>query len=139
MTLKKPVIKPIYTPKATAPGGHYAQAVNVGELIFVSGQLGFQPGTSDPIVGTIEEQTQCCLANLKQILLAANSDLDHVIKTTVYISDVAHWPLVNRVYADIFGEHKPARAIVPCNKLHHGFDVEIDAIAIPVTGGEERQ
>ena len=97
--------------------------------IFVSGQLGFKPGSSELVVGSIEEQTQHCLNNLEQILLAANIDLNHVIKTTIYISDVEYWPQVNRVYADIFGDHKPARAIVPCNKLHHGFDVEIEAIA----------
>ncbi len=119
----------ITTDKATAPGGHYSQAVECNNLIYVSGQLGFKPGSSDPVVGTVEEQTTNCLLNLEQILLAANSDLKHVIKTTIYISDVELWPTVNRIYAGIFADHKPARAIVPCNKLHHGFDVEIEAIA----------
>ena len=124
------VLTPINTDCATAPGGHYSQAMAFGDTIFVSGQLGFKPGSSQPVVGSIEEQTQHCLNNLEQILLAANTDLNHVIKTTIYISDVEYWPQVNRVYADMFSDHKPARAIVPCNKLHHGFDVEIEAIAI---------
>ena len=122
-------IIPVETSDATAPGGHYSQAVIVNDLIFVSGQLGFKPGSSEPIVGTIEEQTKNCLANVEQILLSSKSGLEGVIKTTIYISDVALWPEVNRVYADYFGDHRPARAIVPCNKLHYGFDVEIEAIA----------
>ena len=123
-------ITSIITDKATAPGGHYSQAVECNNLIFVSGQLGFKPGTNNPIAISVEEQTKNCLLNIEQILLAANSNLMNVIKTTIYISDVELWPTVNAIYADIFGDHKPARAIVPCNKLHHGFDVEIEAIAI---------
>lgn len=122
-------IKSISTDRATTPGGHYSQAVAFQGLIFVSGQLGFKPGTSNPVVGTIDEQTRNCLNNVKEILLASNSDLDHIIKVTIYVSDVAHWPEVNRVYAEFFPNHKPARAIVPCNLLHHGFNVEIEAIA----------
>jgi len=129
MTGKSHCIKAIDTPNAAPVGGHYSQAVTFGDFIFISGQLGFKPGTSDLDVGTIEEQIRYCLGNLEQILLAAHSDLNRVIKTTLYISDVEHWPLVNQVYAQVFGEHKPARAIVPCNTLHHGFDVEIEAIA----------
>lgn len=129
MLISTESITPVNTDAATAPGGHYTQAVSFQNLIFVSGQLGFKPGSSEPVVGSVEQQTRYCLANLEQILLAANANLDRVIKTTIYISDVAHWPLVNGVYAEVFGDHKPARAIVPCNKLHHGFDVEIEAIA----------
>ena len=125
-------INPVITKHATAAGGHYSQAVTYQELIFVSGQLGFKPGSSEPVVGSVEEQTRHCLANLEQILLAADSSLGRVIKATIYISDVELWPLVNHVYAEVFGDHKPARAIVPCNKLHHGFDVEIEAIATSI-------
>ena len=132
MTIQSTHLTPIATDKATAPGGHYSQAVAFGDLIYISGQLGFKPGSTEPVVGTVEQQTQHCLDNLKQILLAANSDLNHVIKTTVYISNVAYWPRVNQLYAEVFGDHKPARAIVPCNLLHHGFDVEIEAIATPL-------
>ena len=119
----------VKTDKATSPGGHYSQAVKYGDFIFVSGQLGFQPGSSDPVVVSIEEQTRNCLLNIEQILLAADSSLRSVLKTTVYISNVELWPTVNAIYADIFQDHEPARAIVPCNKLHYGFDVEIEAIA----------
>ena len=129
MTNKNELVTSITTDEATAPGGHYSQAVECNNLIFVSGQLGFKPGDSNPTIVSVEEQTINCLLNIEKILLAANSNLKNVIKTTIYISDVELWPTVNAIYADIFGEHKPARAIVPCNKLHHGFDVEIEAIA----------
>ena len=129
MTIQYDRLVPISSNCATAPGGHYSQAIAFGDLLFVSGQLGFKPGSSEPVMGSVEEQTQHCLDNLEQILLAANSGLNHVIKTTIYISSVEYWPRVNQVYAVVFGDHKPARAIVPCNKLHHGFDVEIEAIA----------
>ena len=132
MDSKSSEIIPIATDKATAAGGHYSQAVAFQGLIFVSGQLGFPPGSTVPTVGSVEEQTRNCLENLRQILLASGSDLSRIIKTTIYISDVAHWPLVNGVYSEVLQAHKPARAIVPCNKLHHGFDVEIEAIATSV-------
>ena len=120
---------PIRTENATQPGGHYSQAVRHGDLVYVSGQLGFKPGSSDPVVGTIDEQVRNCLANIAAILTAAGSNLDKTLKVTIYVSDGSFWPEVNRVYADVMGEHRPARAIVPCATLHHGFQVEIDAIA----------
>ena len=132
MNNQNTLLTPIVTELATAPGGHYSQAMSFKDLIFVSGQLGFKSGSDQALVGSVEDQTKHCLENLRQILLAAGSDLNHVIKTTVYISNVEYWPRVNQVYAAFFGVHKPARAIVPCNLLHHGFDVEIEAIATPV-------
>ena len=129
MKNKSQSIIPIVAETATAPGGHYSQAVVYNDLIFISGQLGFKPGTNDPIVIPVDEQVRNCLLNIENILLEANSSLKDVIKTTIYISDVKLWPTVNAIYAEIFSEHKPARAIVPCNKLHYGFDVEIEAIA----------
>ncbi len=126
--MSQPIV-PINTPNATQPAGHYAQAVCHGDTVYVSGQLGFAPGTSDPVIGSIETQTRNCLANVAAILEASGSDLSKTVKLTVYVSDVKHWPEVNRVYADVMGSHKPARAIVPCNTLHHGFQVEIDAVA----------
>lgn len=126
--MDEPII-PISTPNATQPAGHYAQAVRHGDVVYVSGQLGFEPGSSEVVIGSIETQTRNCLANIEAILKAAGSNLDKTLKMTVYVSDVEHWPEVNRVYSDVLGDHRPARAIVPCNTLHHGFQVEIDAIA----------
>ena len=80
-------------------------------------------------LGSIEEQTERTLRNVEAILLAAGSDFAHVLKMTIYVADIELWGAVNATYAKILGAHKPARAIVPTKDLHHGFLVEIDAIA----------
>ena len=119
----------ISTPDAPSPAGHYSQAVVYGDTIYVSGQLAVDPITGEKGVGSIEEQTRLTLRNIEQILLAAGSDLAHVIKTTAYISDVELWGGVNQAYAEVFGDHRPARAVVPSRDLHYGCLVEIEAIA----------
>ncbi len=122
-------MKQILTSLAPEPVGHYSQAVIHQNLVYVSGQLPVNPGIAAKHIGSIEEQTEQTLKNLSQILNAAGSSLDRVIKTTVYISDVGLWAKVNKVYAETFGEHRPARTIVPTGELHGGYQVEIDAIA----------
>lgn len=120
--------KSIETPNAPLPAGHYSQAMIWNNLIFVAGQLPIKPN-KDKVLGRIEEQTLQALENMKAIVEAAGSDLAHVLKVTVYISDMDMWDRVNKVYAAFFGAHKPARAIVPTRELHHGFQIEIEAIA----------
>lgn len=122
-------MKQVLTPLAPDPVGHYSQAVVHQNLVYISGQLPVNPGTTDKHIGSIEEQTEQTLKNLSQILTAAGSSLDRVIKTTVYISDIGLWAKVNKVYAGVFGEHRPARTVVPTSELHGGYQVEIDAIA----------
>jgi 2-iminobutanoate/2-iminopropanoate deaminase len=124
------MIERIETANAPLPAGHYSQATIWNDLIFVAGQLPIRPGTHEKLTGSIDEQTQQVLENLQAILVAAGSDLAHVLKTTVYISDISLWPQVNAVYASFFGEHKPARAVVPTRELHYGFLVEIEAVAV---------
>jgi len=119
----------ILTAKAPKPAGHYAQAIVHGNLIFVSGQLPIDPMTGAKRIGSIEEQTEQALRNVSEIVEAAGSSMDQVIKTTVYISDIQLWERVNEVYSGFFGEHRPARAVVPTKDLHFGFQVEIEAIA----------
>ena len=119
----------ISTPEAPPPAGHYSQAVVYGDTVYVSGQLAVDPVTGEKGVGSIEEQTRLTLRNIEQILLSAGSDLAHVIKTTAYISDVELWGGVNQAYAEVFGDHRPARAVVPSRDLHYGCLVEIEAIA----------
>jgi len=119
----------IKTSKAPAPAGHYSQAVIYNDLIFISGQLPINPETKEKITGTIEEQAHQTLKNVKAILEAAGSNLQNVLKTTVYISDISLWGPVNEIYAEYFGNHKPARAIVPTRELHHGFKIEVEAVA----------
>lgn len=120
----------ISTDTAPQPAGHYSQAVVHNGLIYVSGQLAIDPTTGKPMPGNIEEQTSLAISNLAAILEAAGSDLEHVLKTTVYVSDINLWGRVNAVYAECFGEHRPARAVVPSRDLHFGCLVEIEAVAV---------
>ena len=124
----------IYTQKAPKPAGHYSQAVVHDGIVYVSGQLAIVPGTGEKILGPIEEQTGQVLLNMKEILESAGSGIEHVLKVTVYVSDIAHWDKVNEVYAGFFGSHKPARAVVPVKELHFGFMVEMDCIAVVPRG-----
>ena len=122
-------MKVISTPDAPNPAGHYSQAVVQNGFVFVAGQVPIVPKSGEKVLGPIEDQTRQVLRNLEAILKAAGSGMVQVVKTTVYVSDMELWGDVNRVYAEFFGEHKPARAIVPTKDLHHGFKVEIEAIA----------
>lgn len=119
----------VATTAAPRPGGHYSQAVVHGGLVFVSGQLPLDPGSGVVVGGGAGAQARAALANLAAVLTAAGSGLDRVLRTTVYVSDIAHWAEVNAVYAEVFGNHRPARTVVPTRDLHHGCLVEIDAIA----------
>ena len=119
----------VNTPNAPAPGGHYSQAVVCNGLVFVSGQLSIDPQTGERKLGSIEQQTEQVLQNVREILKAANSDLNRVLKMTLYVSDISFWSAVNEVYARVMGEHRPARAIIPTRDLHYGFLIEIDAVA----------
>jgi 2-iminobutanoate/2-iminopropanoate deaminase len=122
-------MKSIYTANAPKPAGHYAQAIVHNNLVYVSGQLPIDPQTGKKHIATIEDQTRQALKNVSEVIKAAGSDMDKVIKTTVYIANIELWDRVNRVYAEFFGEHKPARAVVPTKELHFGFQIEIEAIA----------
>ncbi len=119
----------IFTEKAPKPAGHYSQGVVHGGLVYVSGQLAIDPATGEKKLGSIEEQTGQALKNVAAVLEAAGSGIDRVLKTTVYVSDIALWPRVDAVYAEFFGDHKPARAVVPTRELHFGFQVEVEAVA----------
>jgi 2-iminobutanoate/2-iminopropanoate deaminase len=111
------------------PKGHYSPAVEHNGLIFVSGQLPRNAETGEVETGAIQAQTELALRNVEQILLAANSDLNHVLQFTIYVSEMELWDQVNETYASVLGEHKPARAIVPVKDLHFGTKIEIQAIA----------
>jgi 2-iminobutanoate/2-iminopropanoate deaminase len=122
-------IKRINTPNAPQPAGHYSQATVYNGLVFVAGQLGIDPTSGDRKPGSIEEQTEQALNNVHAILKAAGSDWDRVLKMNVSLADINLWDAVNKVYARVLGENRPARAIIPCGPLHHGFLIEIEAIA----------
>ncbi len=122
-------MRTVSTTKAPEPSGHYSQAVVHGDLVFVSGQLPIDPETGEKQLGTIEEQTARVLENIEAILKEAGSSRDQVLKVTVYVSNIVLWDRVNRIYSEFFGEHRPARVVVPTRDLHYGFQIEMDAVA----------
>jgi 2-iminobutanoate/2-iminopropanoate deaminase len=119
----------IYLPNAPKPAGHYSPAVVHSGLVFVSGQLPLDLETRQPFTGAIETQTELALRNVEAALKAAGSDLQRVLQMTIYVSEMELWDAVNKAYAQILGEHRPARAIVPVKDLHFGAKIEIQAIA----------
>ncbi len=121
-------MNPITTPHAPAPAGHYAQAITHAGLVYVSGQLPIDPRNGPGTPGTIEQQTRQALANLRAVLETAGSSMARVLKTTVYIADIQLWDRVNAIYAEAFGNHRPARAVVPTRELHFGYQIEIEAV-----------
>jgi reactive intermediate/imine deaminase len=119
----------ILTENTPEPAGHYSQAIVHHDIVYVSGQLPVDPRTGEKRTGPIEEQTEQVLSNLSDILKAAGSNLSQVLKTTVYLSDIELWSRMNAVYSRIFGNHRPARTVVPTSNLHFGLQVEIEAMA----------
>jgi 2-iminobutanoate/2-iminopropanoate deaminase len=127
MTHIKEIIFTEAAPKAIGP---YSQAVKVGDFIYTAGQGGMDPKTSEIVPGGIEAETRQVLTNLKNILEAAGSSLDQVVKTTVYLRDMQDFSAMNSVYATFFPTNPPARTTVQAAALPRGIAVEIDAVAI---------
>jgi reactive intermediate/imine deaminase len=121
--------KTVTSPDVPAPRGHYAHGVAANGFLFVSGQLGVRPDGSSTADEGFEAQTRQTLANLVSILKAGGCGAKDVTKVTVFISDMAHWAAFNAIYAEAFGDHRPARSVVPVGALHNGHLVEIEAIA----------
>jgi 2-iminobutanoate/2-iminopropanoate deaminase len=119
----------IFTRKAPKPIGPYSQAIRSNGYIFVSGQIPVEPQSEAVIQGDIEAQTRQALKNLSAVLEAAGSGLGSVVMTTVYLTDLRDFPKFNAVYAEYFGETKPARATVQVARLPKEALVEIAAIA----------
>lgn len=118
----------IETDRAPRPGGHYSQAVVHNGTVYVAGQLPIDPADPKGAPGDAASQTRQALENVRHILEAAGSGLDLALQMTLYVSDIAHWGEVNRVYTEMLGDHRPARAVVPTRDLHYGYLVEIQAI-----------
>lgn len=123
-------MRAIRTEAAPVPGGHYSQAMVHNGFVFVAGQLPIVPGQQGHPPGNAAEQTEQTLRNVEAILVAAGSGLDRVVQMTIYVSDIALWSDVNATYARIMGDHRPARAVVPVKELHHGYQIEIQAIGV---------
>jgi 2-iminobutanoate/2-iminopropanoate deaminase len=124
--MDKQIVK---TEKAPKPVGPYSQAVKAGDLVFIAGQVPIDPKTGTIIQGDIKEQTKRVLENIKAILEAANLSMDHVVKTTVFLKNMADFSKMNDVYATYFRSWPPARSTVPVGNLPLGAEVEIEAIA----------
>ncbi|MGD9589050.1 MAG: RidA family protein [Pyrinomonadaceae bacterium] len=124
----------IQPPDQPQPKGHYSPGFEHNGLIYVSGQLPMTLDTREPFTGDIEEQTELALKNVEAVLKAGGSDLRHVVQMTIYVSDMELWGAVNKRYAEVMGDHRPARAIVPVKDLHFGTKIEIQAIAAKKEG-----
>lgn len=122
------VIK-IETDSAPAAIGPYSQAIKAGGFLYCSGQVPLVPGTGELVAGGVEEQTNQSLMNLKNVLSAAGVDFNSVVKTTIYLTDLGDFAVVNEIYASYCGEIAPARATVQVAALPKGALVEIDAVA----------
>ena len=122
-------MRDIATPDAPTARGHYSQALVHGGIVYVAGQLPIISSDPERHLQSFDDQARQVLANVRAILEAAGSDLAHILKSTVYITDVSHWPRFNAIYAEILGDHKPARTVVPVAALHYGYLVEMDVIA----------
>lgn len=119
----------ILTDNAPKSAGHYSQAVCHGDLVFVSGQLPVTPHGRIMADASFEEQARLALANLLAIVKAAGSSPERVLKVTVFIAGVEYWPKFNELYAEAFGDSRPARSVVPVPALHYGCLVELEAVA----------
>jgi len=125
-------LRHVFASEGPAPGGHYAPATIAGGLIFVSGQLPVRPGPDHGLAqAPFADQLRQALDNLLVVLAAAKSELAHVAKVTVYVVGIQHWPECNAIFAEVFGDARPARSIVPVPDLHYGYLIELDAVAVP--------
>ena len=122
-------MQPITASALSPPAGHYVHAMRVGSLLYISGLLGVRPDDPGDSQLDIDAQAAGVLHRLDQVLAAAGLQSCHVARLGVYITDVAHWSVVNAACAVHFGSHRHARTILTCPGLHHGSLVEIDAIA----------
>ena len=119
------------TDRAPAPVGPYSQAIIAGDLVFCAGQLALDPQTGQLVGGDdIRAQTRRVLDNLAAVLVSAESSLDRVTKTTVFLADLADFQAMNEVYGERFGSHRPARSTIGVGALPRGAKVEIECIAV---------
>lgn len=118
----------VSTPNAPQPSGHYSQAIRANGFVFVSGQLPRDPRTGE-IPARVADQTRRALENVRLVLLAAGSDIEHIVSLSVYVTDMTFWPEVDAALATTLGAHKPARIVAVSPALHFG-NVEVQAIAV---------
>ena len=122
----------IRSDRAPKPIGPYAQAIVAGKLVFASGQVGLDPATGELVEGGVAEQSRQALKNLAAVMASASTSLEHALKATVYLIDMADFDAMNEVYREFFGDVPPARTTVAVRGLPRGARVEIDlVVALP--------
>jgi 2-iminobutanoate/2-iminopropanoate deaminase len=120
----------VFSPVAPAPIGPYSQAIQAGNMLFVSGQIPIQQSTGNIITDSIEAETEQVMNNLNEILKAANMNFTHVVKCTIFLTSMSNFPRVNEVYGKYFQHAPPARETVEVSALPKGVNVEISCIAV---------
>lgn len=120
----------VATTKAPKAIGPYSQAVKVNGVLYTSGQIALDPATGNLVEGDFAAQARQVLENLAGVLREAKTDFQHVVKATVFLSDLANFGTLNAIYAEYFGDHKPARTTVGVSQLPRGAMVEIDLVAV---------
>ena len=123
-------MKAIHTDQAPKALGPYSQAIEAGGMVFASGQVPIDPATDQFVSGGIKEQTRQSLTNARSILQQAGTDLSHVVKTTVFLADMADFAAMNEVYAEFFSQPYPARSAVAVKQLPEGALVEVECRAV---------
>lgn len=131
-------IELVHTTAAARPGGHYSQAVQYQGVLYISGQLPVRADGGHSVEESFEIQATLALENVLEILASANGSVEDLLKVTVYIVGIENWPVFDRLYARHLGAHRPARAVVPVAQLHHGYLIEIEALARSSTQEIER-
>src|SRR6187402_3634422 len=120
----------VYSATAPEPIGPYSQAVQVGNMLFMSGQVAIQKSTGNIITSSIEEETAQVMQNLADVLTAAGMDFSHVVKSTIFLKDMNNFPKVNEIYGKHFSQNPPARETVEVSRLPKDVNVEISCIAV---------
>lgn len=123
------MVSTVATQNVCHPMGHYSQATVHRGIVYVSGQLALRPDGSHMEDRPLEEQVRQALSNVLAIVQAAGGSAGSILKVTLYLVNVENWPVVNNIYKEFFGDHRPARSVVPVPALHYGYLIEIDAIA----------
>jgi 2-iminobutanoate/2-iminopropanoate deaminase len=122
--------KVIYSAHAPEPIGPYSQAIQSGNMLFVSGQIAIQKNSGNMITGSIEEETKQVMENLHNVLKAADMDFSNVVKTSIFLKDMSNFPKVNEIYGQSFTQNPPARETVEVSRLPKDVNVEISCIAV---------
>ncbi|SMF89591.1 reactive intermediate/imine deaminase [Azospirillum oryzae] len=123
-------VVPISSDGAAPAGGHYSQGVRHGDLIYVSGQLPIAHDGTHHADADFDRQARLAIGNMIAVVEAAGGNAATLLKVTVYLVGVANWPRFNAIYAEMLGDARPARSVVPVPELHYGYLVEIDAVAV---------